>query len=177
MEANPQVDAAFSRRMNRCPGYGKPLDVHTFRGLILWLQPLSLQVAQAQTSGYAADAVVSRTFHCILEYSRAHFGSESPSRRCVFPSHEPTGYGKPLDIHTFRGLILWLQPRSTHRGLSFGLCALHPKITYRVLTFEAYTASRKKCQDPYTQCAPSKHRMRDTPDIRVPSFDIRSLHR
>ena len=58
-DANPQVDAMFC-----------------------------LQVVQAQTSGYATDARVSRTFHCILEYFRAHFGTESPSRRCVFPSHE-----------------------------------------------------------------------------------------
>ena len=28
LESNPQVDAAFSRRMNRCPGYRKALEIH-----------------------------------------------------------------------------------------------------------------------------------------------------
>ena len=28
LESNPQVDAALSRRMNRCPGYRKALEIH-----------------------------------------------------------------------------------------------------------------------------------------------------
>ena len=57
----------------------------------------SLQVAQAQMSGYAADAGVSRTFHCILE----HILEPNPQVDAAFSRrmNRCPGYRKALEIH------------------------------------------------------------------------------
>ena len=117
-------------------------------------------------------------------HSKAQFGTESPSRRCFFSSHEwmPWVSKSTRDPHS-RAVILWLQPWSTYRALIFGATAMTSKPANPTKTLDSQAHAQDTHQRHHSTPRPkwtstrSRHKSVSSPVKKVDSTSTRLKHK